>query len=62
VERMPKRPARRRPAPKDRLYFVVPAELGKQLRDLAAREHRSLTSQVQLLLRRALASEADLAA
>lgn len=53
---------RRRPPPRDTWRLEVDAELGRQVRELAFREHRTLTSQVQLLLRRALATEKTVAA
>jgi len=40
----------------------MPADLGREVRELASREHRTLTAQVQLLLRRALATEKTIAA
>jgi hypothetical protein len=57
------RPTRRqRPKPRDIWHMEVSADLGREIRELAEREHRSLSAQVQLLLRRALATETKAAA
>ena len=48
---------RRRPKARGIWHMEVPAELDREIRELAERERRSLSAQVQVLLARALASE-----
>ncbi|GAC1647962.1 MAG: hypothetical protein NVS4B6_22700 [Mycobacterium sp.] len=56
---MPTRPtrlARRHPLPPPKYRFVVtfPVDLGDKVRELAARERRPITTQIQMLVERAL--------
>lgn len=61
MESVSKRKVRQRPAT-DRVSVLFTPELGKQVRELAKREHRPLSSQIQVLVRRALAMESTAAA
>ena len=58
------RAARRRPLPEPKYRFVCvfPADLGTRVKNLAVRERRTITAQVQLLVEQALNQEAAVAA
>lgn len=46
----------------DRIVVLFSPELGKRIRDLAERERRPLTAQIQVLVERALAMDGELVA
>lgn len=50
-------PTRRKRAPRQRILLNVPPELADRLRELAERERRPLSTQIQVLVERALEQE-----
>ena len=59
---VPMRETRRNPVPRQRILLNFPPDLADQLRDLARRERRPLSTQIQILVERALAEYEAVAA
>jgi hypothetical protein len=57
VNEVVKRTARRRPIPKHRIILNFPAALAQEVIALAERERRPISTQIQVLVERALGRE-----